>query len=465
MFQVQKQVLRPQVTAHLAQTMALLEMTREEIQQKVNAELANNPALEIIEERRCPSCGRTLSTPGPCPICSQPYDLSLEEPIVFMSPQDDFRHQSGSKQNYQNPNDYSHENYVPQEIDLPTFILRQIAPDLKVEERPIAAHILNSLDEDGLLSMPLEEIGRFLHIPLKKVKKVAKIIQGAEPIGVGSSSPQEVLLAQLRALDKVTRIPPPTEEVIRSGMELLSKGSYGKLAKELGTSHGRVLEAGHFIRENLTPYPARANWGNIRQGSGISPQVYHHPDVIIREQENSPKPRLIVEIITPYRGMLRVNPLFRKALEDENNKACKKTLEQASLLIKCLQQRNNTMGQLMATIAKLQREFLLTGDKANLRPTTQVEMAELLDVHESTISRAVSNKSVQLPNKRIVPLKLFFDRSLPIRVTLKRIIANEKKPLSDSALADKLAEKGYPIARRTVAKYRSMEGILSSRMR
>ncbi len=465
MFQVQNQVLRPQITAHLAQTMSLLAMTKGEIQQKVNTELANNPALEMIEERRCPSCGRILSVPGPCPICSQPYNLDTEEPIVFLSPQDDFSHHSGREQHYQDSGDYSSENFVAQEVDLATFVLQQIAPDLEEDERLIAAHILSNLDDDGILNISLGEISRFLHVPHSKTTKVAKMIRGAKPLGVGASSPREALLAQVEALSKVKVIPNLTEVVINSKLELLSKRNYIKLAKELNTSQAQVQKIADFIRDNLTPYPARANWGNIHHGSASSPAVYHNPDVIIREQKNSKKSRLIVEIITPYRGTLRINPLFRQALKDKKNGEWKSSLEQASLLIKCLQQRNNTMEQLMGTIAKLQREFLLTGDKADLRPTTQAEMAERIDVHESTISRAVSAKSAQLPNKRIVPLKIFFDRSLPARVTLRRIVEAEKKPLSDSELAEMMAEKGHVIARRTVAKYRSMEGILSSRMR
>ncbi|MFN2113502.1 MAG: RNA polymerase sigma-54 factor, partial [Anaerolineales bacterium] len=140
-------------------------------------------------------------------------------------------------------------------------------------------------------------------------------------------------------------------------------------------------------------------------------------------------------------------------------------IESASLLIKCLQQRNHTMEQLMTEIVKEQREYILSGDPALMEPQTQAEMSELLGVHESTISRAVSDKSVQLPNKKIIPLQQFFDRSLPIRTTLLRLVENETTPLTDTELAEELAQAGYNIARRTVAKYRSMEGILSSRMR
>ena len=119
----------------------------------------------------------------------------------------------------------------------------------------------------------------------------------------------------------------------------------------------------------------------------------------------------------------------------------------------------------MTELVKGQRSYVLSGDPALLQPQTQAEMSEMLGVHESTISRAVSDKSVQLPNRKIVPLKMFFDRSLPIRTTLLRLVENENTPLTDVELAEELSLAGYNIARRTVAKYRAMEGILSSRLR
>ena len=468
MFQLQNQELRPQVTAHLAQTMSLLEMTSEEIRQKIQTELSNNPALEIVEERRCPNCGRTLNGPGPCPVCSQPYDLYLDDPIVFISSQEDFPTMSGDRRTRGSTSDFPQDNFVPQVDDLPTYVLRQISPELKEDQRLIAAHILNNLDEDGLLGIPLSEISQFYHVPRRKVASVAEIIQHAEPIGVGASSPKEALLIQLELLKELSDIPPLTEKAITEGMKELSTHSYRKLAKLLNTNREAAEKIGSFIKANLNPYPARAFWGDVRQHSEAPPQAYHRPDIILREQENSPQRRMIVEIISPYRGTLRVNPLFKQAQKQapqDKNKAWSQDLESASLLIKCLQQRNHTMEQLMTRLVKLQRDFILSGDPAQLQPQTQAEMAEQLDVHESTISRAVSDKSVQLPNKKIIPLQKFFDRSLPVRTMLCRLVEKEEKPLTDSELAEELSTLGYNIARRTVAKYRSMEGILSSRMR
>ena len=466
MFQIQKHELRPQVTAHLAQTMSLLEMPATEIRQKIRTELANNPALEIVEDRHCPSCGRPLSNPGPCPVCSQPFDTQLDEPIVFISSPDDFSGPfRGSSSSY---TEISYDNLAPAVEDLPAYVLRQIAPEIREDERLIAAHILNNLNEDGLLDVPLEEISQFYHVPLSRVTRVADIIKHAEPLGVGASSPQEALLIQLELLKEDIPVPHLAEEAIRSGLKDLSKHSYRNLAKDLNTSLEHATEIAEFIRANLNPYPGRAFWGDHRQSSESRTQAYHHPDIILNEVENSPHQRIMVEIISPYRGTLRVNPLFKTAQKEapeEKSEAWAKDIESASLLIKCLQQRNHTMEQLMTEIVKEQREYILSGDPALMEPQTQAEMSERLGVHESTISRAVSDKSVQLPNKKIIPLQQFFDRSLPIRTTLLRLVENETTPLTDTELAEELAQAGYNIARRTVAKYRSMEGILSSRMR
>lgn len=469
MFQIQNQELRPQITAHLAQTMSLLEMPATEIRQKIRTELANNPALEVVEDRRCPSCGRTLAAPGPCPVCSQPFDTQRDEPIVFISSPDDFSTPyRGASASGSHSYEVSYDNLAPAVEDLPAYVLRQIAPDIREDERLIAAHILNNLSEDGLLEIPLEEISSYYHVPLSRVSRVAEIIKHADPTGVGASSPQEALLIQLNVLKEEIQVPYLAEEAIRSGLKDLSKHSYRSLAKVLNTSLEQAQEVAEFIRANLNPYPGRAYWGDHRQPTDTATQAYHQPDIILKELDNAIPRRIMVEIISPFRGTLRINPLFKQAQKeapDDKSEAWAKDIESASLLIKCLQQRNHTMEQLMTEIVKEQRDYILSGDPALMQPQTQAEMAEMLGVHESTISRAVSDKSVELPSRKIIPLQQFFDRSLPVRTTLLRLVENEDTPLTDTELAEELAQAGYNIARRTVAKYRAMEGILSSRLR
>jgi RNA polymerase sigma-54 factor len=122
------------------------------------------------------------------------------------------------------------------------------------------------------------------------------------------------------------------------------------------------------------------------------------------------------------------------------------------------------MRRLMARVAAIQKNFILNGEE-ELLPLTRAQLSKELDVHESTISRAVSGKSVQLPNSRIVPLSMFFDRSLNVRTILHNIIDRENRPLNDTELVDLLAKQGIFVARRTVAKYRAMEGILPAHLR
>lgn len=455
--------IRPLTTAHLAQTMTLLELTSEELRQKIEAELASNPALELAQEARCPHCRRLLQGKGSCPVCSSRQNMRDCEPIVFVSPRSDFvpssDRQSGEA-------DFSSQDMLSAIDDLPSFVLRQIAFDLDEKDRMLAAHILNSLDDDGLLAVPLTEIARYHFVPIERVRNVLRIIQHADPIGVGSPTPQEALLVQLETLAETRQVPPLAKEAINLGIELLSRYAYVELGRLLKISAAEAENIANFISDNLNPYPARSHWGN-RSATSASAQVYYDADILINRLDNSPNSPLVVEIISPYAGSLRVNPLFRAALTEapvEKVEQWQNDLESASLLVKCLQQRDNTLVRLMQRLVSLQRDFLLEGD-AYLQPITRAQLAKELNVHESTISRAVASKAVQLPNRRIIPMSKLFDRSLHIRTALLQIIAEERRPLSDSQIAELLEKNGYLVARRTVAKYRSIEGILPARMR
>lgn len=461
MFQVQYHTTRPATTAHLAQTMTLLSLTNAELQQQIEAELAANPALELVEKHYCPVCHRPLVTGGICPICSRPTTES-DEPVVFISPRDDFYTRSDRR-----AEDFPDEPISPVIDDLPTYVLKQIAADLAPAQRAIAAYLLTHLDEDGFLTISLFEVARYLHVPIQQVEVVRKMIQRADPIGVGSDNPKEALLVQLDVLQEQKNVPDLAWKIVQEGMDLLSRHQLGDLARQLGASLARVQQASHFITENLNPFPGRSHWGDIRQPSGTMEQVYHQPDIIISHLNGDERNPLVVEIIMPLAGMLRVNPMYKQALaqtDADTRENMRNDLEKASLFIKCLQQRNHTMQRMMFRLVSLQRDFILGGEK-KLKPFTRARLSEELEVHESTISRAVSGKTVQLPNRRIVPLSSFFDRSLNVRTVLKDFICQETRPLSDSELAEMLSEQGFTVARRTVAKYRAMEGILPAHLR
>lgn len=461
MLQIQGQNQAPLTTAHLAQTMSLLVLSNQELRDQVIKELADNPALELLDERICPTCRRRLARPGPCPICSQRH-VDEEGPIVFLSPRDSYRPR-GPRTWEDEPPD--REPVAPE--DLSIHALQQLASDLEPEDRNLAAYILASLDEDGFLQDAPPIISRLTRAPLSQIQRVLTLISHVDPAGLATEGPKGALLAQLDMAGDSQTVG-VAKRIIEACFAELGRHDYDAISEKLDVTPSKVRQAAAYIQENLNPYPARSFWSNARQGSPeADPNVYHEPDIQITQNSAQPDGPLVVEIFAPVSGWLRVNPIFRQAIAqktDDLPEAWVKHLEKASLFVKCIQQRNNTMRRLMRILVRSQRDFILEGDR-QLVPMTRAEIAEELGVHESTVSRAVSSKSVALPDGRIIPMSRFFDRSLPARDCIKEIVRQEKKPLTDDEISDRLERYGIHIARRTVAKYRSMEGILPARLR
>ncbi|MBL8058668.1 MAG: hypothetical protein JNK29_18335 [Anaerolineales bacterium] len=452
--------LRHQATAHLAQTMALLQMPTAELEASLQQELNANPALELVEELRCPGCGRRLAR-LPCPTCAAPR--ADEAPVVFLSPRQPGSGGLGDRDPDERPDEFE----VRMRERLDEHILRQIAPALAVADRPIAAYLLARLDEDGLLPEAPAEAAAFLHVPLSAVQRVLGLIQRADPPGVGAGSPAESLLIQLDTLAESTpeRLVALSRRLIIEHFEALARREYARIARSLQVPLARVTQAARFVQRNLTPYPARAFWGDGRLPE-TNEAVYREPDIIITQPRRGAG--LMVEVLTPLAGWLRVNPAFKSALAEcdtgEERERWQQAVERATLMTKCLQQRNATLQRLMGIIAVEQRGFIV-GHDGDLRALTRARLAHTLGVHESTISRAVAGKAVALPNGRIVPMAKFFDRSLSVRDRVRVIVEGEPRPLTDDEIAARLAEDGVHIARRTVAKYRTMLGILPAHLR
>ena len=462
MLQRQTQHITIQTSAHLAQTMALLHLTAAELQQKIDSELANNPALELVEERRCPTCKRLLPPTGSCPICSQPKSADSDDPIVFISPREDFYTGTGS-----GLSEIPDEPYASELIDLPTYILKQAAADLRVEDRLMAAYILNHLDDDGFLTITPIEVARYHHRLPSEVQAVIDLLKRCDPVGACSANPAEAMLAQVESLEETVIIPEFTREVIANYLQKLSQQHFSEIAKALKTNLAQIKKVSNFISENLNPFPARAHWGDVRNPNEGNTEAFHQPDVLIYYLNDIPGNPLVVEIILPVRGTLRVNELFKessKSVDVERADEWKEDIAKASLLIKCIQQRSNAMKLLLEKLVVNQKEYIIGGDK-HMVPLTRATIAKELKYHESTISRAVSGKTIQLPNRKIVPLSIFFDRSLAHRTIIKEMIEKEEYPLTDTEIKEKLEEDGIKIARRTVAKYRSLEGILPAQLR
>ncbi|MGH2523290.1 MAG: hypothetical protein ACRDH2_12365 [Anaerolineales bacterium] len=469
MFVSHLQETRPQATAHLATTMSFLQLSTAELEVRLLKELDQNPALELVEELRCPECGKRL-TRLPCLACASPRDdsspvvcLSMREPASFRPDRDDAERELYS------------ELEAPERLD--EHILRQVGPSLSPAERPLAAYILARLDEHGLLPESAAEIAAFKRARLSDVERVLKLLQQADPPGIAARTPQESLLIQLDCLADSTdpkmirdlRVP---RAIIQHHFNALGRLDYARIARGLRVPRASVEAAARFIHRNLTPYPALAFWGEGRQ-SADGGAALRNPDVNIslfnRSVPYGDGP-LLVEVFTPLSGWLRVNPEFKAALADcalDERERWSRAVLEAGLVAKCLQQRNHTMRRLMQIIAAEQRSFILGGD-GDLLPFTRAQVAKQLGVHESTISRAVAGKTAALPDGRIVPLAKFFDRSLSVRDRVRLIVETEMvsdHPFTDDQIAVALGRQGVRVARRTVAKYRKMLGILPASVR
>jgi RNA polymerase sigma-54 factor len=350
--------------------------------------------------------------------------------------------------------------------DLTTYVLRQLAAELQHEDRPLAIYILSSLDDDGFLNDPAPYIAQATRKSIFDVQRVIGLISSVDPVGLGTNGPKDALLVQLDQLENDD----PQRELARLLIEdfftQLAQKEYESISATLDVTEEEIRSTIGYIQDNLNPYPARTNWGSGRNPQPGDPNVYHSPDILITSKDDD-KSQLVVEIFSAITGNLRVNPMFRKALGksvDEKSDEWSRHLDRANLFVKCLQQRNNTMRKLMELLVSQQRDFIVEGAR-HLEPMTRAHVADEIGVHESTISRAVAHKSVALPDGRIIPLAKFFDRSLSIRDRIKEIVRNEAKPLTDDQIASVLGDEGVKIARRTVAKYRAIEGILPARLR
>ena len=358
MYQRQFQKIQQQTTAHLAQTMTLLNMNNGELSQEIEKVLNENPALEMDIERRCPQCKRLLLPEQICPVCSNPKSTKVvDESIVFLSPSRDF---------YKRGDRFRDEYLSREEIsanyeNLAEYVLRQLVFDLELEDRKIAAFLLNLVDEDGFIREEDISTAQYFHVPITKIQKIRNIIKRADPIGVGSSTPEEALAIQLEILGENQDIPKHIKIIISEGLGLLSKKNYEAISIKLAIPENSVKKAADFISKNLNPFPARAYWGSVRNPTADNPGVYINPDVIIQLMNNDPNLPLIVEVIQPYPGTLEINALYKQAIQQANTEKkndLKYDFNKANLFIKCLQQRNNTMQRLLEKVTLYQKAFI-----------------------------------------------------------------------------------------------------------
>lgn len=431
----------------------MLVLSTQELQQLIQQELEDNPALESVDvepDEVCDRCGRPLSGTI-CMHCAQ-EDLRLAE---------------SERNDYAAPGDDDEFDpllMIATPAMLSEVLLRDLRASLSASEYFIAEYLVGCLDEQGFLDATTGDIAATLNISEERVVMVLLKLQEIAPVGVGARDVPECLQLQLRRLSEEGIIHPFVGTMITAHWHDLGEHRYGAIAQALDVEYDQVVEAREFIRQYLRPYPlSLSSDGNARTN-------YIMPDVIIRDVEG----RLEAEVLMSERTFLRINPLYQTLsrqsirsevqISSEERDHLSQYVSRAQMFLTNIRQRRETIRRIAVYLIEHQEAFLRFGVR-HLRPMTRAEVADGIGVHESTVSRATANKYVQIPNRSVVPFSHFFTASLNVKDVLLELVNNETTPLTDQELVQLLSVKGFDVARRTVAKYRNQLNILPSTLR
>jgi RNA polymerase sigma-54 factor len=466
--QDQQQVLSQRIDPKLIMANAILQQSSLELVQQIEAELLDNPALDIIE--RDPVCTGNCINPALCPICSSRLARPQTDytPLEAIHSEVEFHHSSL----FDADDEYDPVGNMPAEMTLQDHLRAQLRSAVPEEDYPIGEYLINSLDDNGWLDGTVEEIACDLGEDPETVLRVLRVIQTFDPPGIGARNLQECMLIQLQFLQEEGKGNPLAESMVRDHFADVVSRRYSRLARIFHISLDCAKKTVEFMKDQLNPYPAN----QFRPPWAYKPNNHKsciRPDVILRRTEVGYE----VEIVGTEPFVLGVSPSYRELydhikngtanLQPEEIKHTIEYVERAELFIKNINQRRRTLRMITQCIIDCQQGFVETGSRAYLRPLTRTRVAEILGMHESTVSRATARKYVQLPNQEVVPFDIFFDQSQAIKTAIEEIISSEdpSNPLSDQQIVELLRERGYEVARRTVVKYRDAQKILSSNRR
>lgn len=467
--QVQVRVASPQLVA----ANHILALSSAELQSLIHREAEENPAMEIEEVPVCQQCGRPLQGSMRCPNClatQQDAQRQAQEREEFLDDGSAWqRRLAGSDDEEFDPT-----TRVAAQMSLAEHLTLSLQAQWRDEDAPIIEYLVGNLDEDGRLLCSVEEVVELFDIEQERVERMIRSLQAMEPVGVGARDLRECLLIQLKYLESQGVHQPFAREVISNFLTQLSEHKYGQIALALGTTTETIHEVSEFIKRNLNPFPARGYLGTNMAGSGERASSVL-PDVIITKRLLADgRHTYDVEVVESKRYFLALNTSYAQLYAEMGNRSAmlndnerhhiQQYVSRAKLFISNINQRRQTLSKITRHIVALQRDFLDKGVRS-LRPLTRARVAAELGMHESTVSRATAAKYVMLPTGEVIPFSNFFVANLGVKDVIKDLIDNEESPLTDQELADILGERGIPVARRTVAKYREQLGILPSTLR
>jgi RNA polymerase sigma-54 factor len=470
------------MTPQLRQAIKILQVSRAELESLIDHELTENPLLEEQADEKAEAASDVPTVDGPNGAEEWQADAETRPEVEQASNPGEIDWKEYAE-NYSNDihGSLGHgsaaddddrraalENILVKRTLLPDHLMWQLRlSDLPTAEKEVGAIIIGSLDKDGYLPIQPEEVAFLADTwpDVAVVERVLARIQEFDPPGVAARSLAECLLIQLRQLGLGAESLPA--RIVRDHLTMLESRRFDRLARELGATIEQIAEATKVISV-LEPKPGRDfSDADTRY---VTPDVYVHKvgDEYVVTLNEEGLPRLRVSSF--YRRMLGSNgsPEARGYIQEK--------MRAAAWLIKSIHQRQRTLYMVTSSIVKFQREFLEHG-VAHLRPLVLKDVANDIGMHESTVSRATAGKYVHTPQGTF-ELKYFFTSSLrggqgaeisaeSVKEKIREIIAKEdgRKPLSDQYIADLLGKEQIDIARRTVAKYRELMGILPSSKR
>lgn len=462
------------LTPQLQQSIKLLQLSTVEMQQELERYLLENPMLERDDDHgETFSAAQQFDSPGNQETRSEPAEpreasAEREQEVPNAPSEVDDDRWSSDAGTFTGAGRDEDDDSDPQDIHSGSTSLRdhlgwQLGmTQLSERDRELVRFLIDALDDDGYLSTPMAELWETLppeyEIEIEELDIALCLIQNFDPIGIGARNPQECLALQLRALpaDEIRNL---ALIVVDKYLELLAARDYVKLRRLTGADD-EALKAAHALITRLNPRPgARFAQSEAR---------YITPDVMVKKL----KGKWTAYINPDAYPRLRINRLYAEILSRQRRGNANLTgqLQEARWLIKNVQQRFDTIHRVTQAIVDRQRQFFEHGEVA-MRPLVLREIADILGLHESTVSRVTSQKYMATP-RGIFELKYFFGSHVAtdtggacsataIRALIKQLVGSEdgKKPLSDSQLSEILGQQGIVVARRTVAKYRELLNI------
>jgi RNA polymerase sigma-54 factor len=457
------------LTPQLQQSIKLLQLSTIELNQEIERLLLENPMLERED-------GDGADFAPPPPTTPQPEREQTQEAAAESPVSEDERRDGGegsseddsidwsnvgtgaSSRSESDDDDVDYQDLQAASTSLREHLDEQVAlSQLSDRDRALVRFVIEALDDDGYLHQPLEELLQLLppesEVDLDDLAIALHHVQNLEPVGIGARSPQECLALQLRALPD-SPIRTIAIQIVTHHLELLAERNFVKLKKLTGCDDD-ALRAAQALICSLDPHP----------GSQYSSSEtrYVLPDVVVRKLRG----RWTVTLNHDAMPRLRINRLYASLLQQNRGQGggLGGQLQEARWLIKNVQQRFDTILRVSQAIVDQQRQFFDHGDVA-MRPLTLREIADQLELHESTVSRVTTQKYMATP-RGVFELKYFFGShvatdtggaasSTAIRALIRQLVDAEdsKKPLSDAKIAEVLGQQGIVVARRTIAKYR-----------